>query len=118
MKEAEAGIGSPTKYAFDKLGRVLNLAKRIIPQVKYRKVKRIPALPISFKEKLYKTIEGTTPKEIASARESNSFPNSVLVFVSRAILPSRVSKMAAIIIHKPAVSNFPLKLLMSARKPQ
>ena len=43
-------------------------------------------------------IDGATPKDTKSARESNSFPKSLLTCRKRAILPSYLSTKAAAII--------------------
>jgi len=50
---------------------------------------------------------GASPNETRSARESYSTPNVLVVFVARAILPSRLSKTPAIRIDTAAGTNLP-----------
>ena len=59
----------------------------------------IPNGPYEFKSNNKNTrIDGATPKDTRSARESNSFPKSLLTCRKRAILPSYLSTKAAAII--------------------
>ena len=50
---------------------------------------------MSFNSQKYKVNTGAIPKLTKSVKESNSFPNSEVPFISLAILPSKASNIAA-----------------------
>ena len=53
-----------------------------------------PNFPYLFNSQKYKIKTGAIPKLTKSVKESNSFPNSDVPFIKRAILPSHASSIA------------------------
>tara|TARA_B110000008_G_C16642677_1_gene433277 strand:+ start:122 stop:517 length:396 start_codon:yes stop_codon:yes gene_type:complete len=82
---------------------ILNFANLIVPNINGIKLINEPtSLDIlsTYREKI--KIEGTTQKDIVSAIESNSIPNSDSRPRILAIFPSNTSKIPAIKINPPA----------------
>ena len=73
-----------------------------------------PKRPNGSKDHRKTSIAGATPKATRSASESYSIPNLLVVPVNRAILPSRPSKMAEMIIATAADSYLPFIAAMMA----
>lgn len=63
-------------------------------------------------------IEGATPKETISAKESSSFPMTEDTLSMRAANPSQKSKIADTIIHTDAASKFPFSAAMQDMHPE
>ena len=104
QKMACAGTGSPKKEVVWRVS-ILNFANRSAEKTGMTNAESSSSLQIhdSFHDKLYKSlsiklnsiIPGATPKLIASANESSSFPMGEYAFNRRAASPSVKSKKAA-----------------------
>ena len=77
----------------------LNLASLSKQQTEKIRVITHPILPSLFKSQKYIINAGAIPKLTKSVRESNSLQNSVVPFISRAILPSKASSIEEIIVE-------------------
>ena len=66
----------------------------------------------------YRRKDGATPKDKASAKESNSTPKSDWVLVKRATIPSKASTTAAIIIKNAANKYLLWKIARRLRNPK
>jgi len=71
----------------------------------------------SFKNHWYKKIDGATPKDIASDKLSYWAPNSLVVLVILATLPSKPSKTKDANIRFAAASKWPSKEYIIETKP-
>src|SRR5271169_6076163 len=93
---AAAGIGIPLKD-FEPGAPVCTLKRASLkaPHATNKKAAAHPSLPKGPSAHLYIMIEGATPKATRSDSESSSMPKRVEVLVSRAIQPSRPSKILA-----------------------
>src|SRR4051812_17539409 len=96
-----AGAGTPTKNSLAYGGwsasssRVLNRANRRIMHTAKTSAKIQPTRLLSPSFQWYSTSAGATPNAIASDSESSSAPILLVASSSRAIRPSRLSRMAA-----------------------
>lgn len=106
---ADAGMGSPVKFFLESISKSSSNFARLAMTL-YRTSLKTPqtekmmaavvmrnecSVPGGM-ERLFRTMtEGPTPKVMASARESNSPPNSLSAFMARATAPSRRSAKAA-----------------------
>jgi len=72
---------------------------------------------MSFKNHWYKRIDGAIPKAITSARLSYCAPNSLVVFVILATLPSSPSRTNDAKIKFAAIWRFPSKEYINEIKP-
>src|SRR5262249_41694467 len=114
------GIGNPTKYRLSNFGVLpgtenrgalaitLNLASLSAPQI--RKKNEIPQESLSKPgvdpyPQVYAITAGAIPKVMTSAMLSSSTPNSLVVLVMRAILPSRPSSKTAKPMARAALSK-------------
>ena len=66
-----------------------------------------PILPCPFRPHSKARTAGAAPNEITSASESNSTPNALVVFVSRAMRPSSMSSTMAMPMKGAACSSRP-----------
>ena len=71
----------------------------------------------SFKNHWYKNTDGATPKETTSAKLSYWAPNSLVVFVILATLPSKPSNTKEANIKLAAIVKYPSKEYIIETKP-
>ena len=108
IKHAAAGIGSPLKWLIcTLLFSTLNLASRNAPHMTYIKAANQPKRPNGSSAHKNARVAGATPKATRSDRESYSIPKWLVVWVKRAIRPSRPSNIADIMIAIAAASYLP-----------
>jgi hypothetical protein len=94
-------MGTPIKTLLKSIE--LYLASLYAPAIGNTSTSRYPARPKLTKlYKLNTRIDGATPKDTKSARESSSFPISLDTCKNLATLPSYLSIKPAIIINKQA----------------
>ena len=117
---AAAGLGSPWKKRLSTTPTLqLNRAKRTPAHRQYTKAAAQPKPPSVYRQNLYITRAGATPKAVMSAIESNCTPNSLCVCVRRATRPSMPSKsMLSIIISaaRPKFCSIACTIEMNAQK--
>ena len=106
----KAGDGIPSKKLSRQEGSfpelTLNLANLKTTQITYIKQINQPILPSSLSFQKYIMKAGATPKLITSVKESSSLPTLDVPCISLAILPSKPSIIAAIIIAIMDKVNF------------
>src|SRR5437870_2008453 len=96
----------------------LKRASRRAPQITNRKAPNHAGRLRSFSAKEYMRNAGATQKETTSASESNSTPNWLVAFISRATRPSSRSMTIATKIASAASQNRPPTVSGGAKKPQ
>ena len=116
---APAGMGSPTKKrASTTCFWTLKRASLRTPQARNRKAAGQPARGTVCRAQQYASSAGATPNDTASARLSYSAPNSLWVFVRRAIRPSSMSRMTAPPISGAASAKRPSRVFTIDQKPR
>ncbi len=113
-KAAPSGQGKPIKKSL--LLEVLKRASLNKTDTKYKEAIITPSSNhefirkfTSFKNHWYKKTDGATPKETTSAKLSYWAPNSLVVFVILATLPSKPSNIKEAIIKFAAIPRYPSK---------